>query len=294
MLARATFSAPLTHELQTSYGLGFRGSDTVTLPGQVQAKVQEVKALTIGEDRPKFHMKFAFPEVLSSHHELNQPASFKQLETLIQACKSEKNQAVLKAIRKGVSATAPSSHRGSILQLLTTYPSISLPPPPQLAAMLPPMRPRGRRDSGPRRTRQPRSSWSAPEQARRDSSLPLGPALLFVGCRGKDHALYATEMEGSDVVNVRYAYSREHKEGDAFTGYIQDRVWADRDDLVQLWDRGARVYVCGSRDVSQGVKEVVCKIYRDAAERRCGAKTEAEIDEWWIDILRDRYAVDVF
>ncbi|KAI1773479.1 hypothetical protein F4818DRAFT_452951 [Hypoxylon cercidicola] len=129
------------------------------------------------------------------------------------------------------------------------------------------------------------------------------PAILFVGCRSPRHAPRGAEL--SRLADVRYAYSRDGGEereggggggggGKGFVGYVQDRVWADREELARLWGDGARVYVCGSRAVSRGVKEVVRRIYREAAERRCGAKTEAEVDEWWVDILRDRYAVDVF
>lgn len=130
-------------------------------------------------------------------------------------------------------------------------------------------------------------------QLQRDPSLALAPALLFVGCRAPRHAPYAAELErGRAVVDVRYAYSRESDGGP--TGYVQDRVWADREELIRLWEAGARVYVCGSRAVSQGVKQVVWKIYQEVAQKRCGPRTEAQVSEWWLEILKDRYAVDVF
>lgn len=128
------------------------------------------------------------------------------------------------------------------------------------------------------------------EKVERDPGLRsvMAPALLFVGCRSPEHAIYASELKRGGV-DVRYAYSRVG----GLAGHVQDRVWADREDLVKLWDGGARVYVCGSQAVSLGVKEVVRKIYREISEERCGAKTDAEVDEWWIEILRERYAVDV-
>ena len=95
------------------------------------------------------------------------------------------------------------------------------------------------------------------------------------------------------MVDVRYAYSQQHDDAD-FSGYVQDRLWADRDDLVQLWDRGARVFVCGSQALSLGVKEVVRSIYSEVALARCGSGTEADADTWWTKILKERYTVEVF
>lgn len=61
---------------------------------------------------------------------------------------------------------------------------------------------------------------------------------------------------------------------------MQDLVWAESDALVDSWDKGARVYVCGSRDLSHGLRETVQEIYKEQAERRCGHKTDAEVEAW--------------
>lgn len=128
----------------------------------------------------------------------------------------------------------------------------------------------------------------------------LAPALLFFGCRGRETALYAGELQtwqDSGVVEVRYAYSRDipSPNGTARgSRYVQDLVWAERDALVQNWDKGARVYVCGSRDLSHGLRDIVQNVYREQAERRCGPKTDTEVEAWWVEILRDRYAAEVF
>ena len=125
------------------------------------------------------------------------------------------------------------------------------------------------------------------EQLRRDSSLCAGPVVLYVGCRSEEHQPYTVDTK--DVVDVRYAYSQDTK---GFGGYVQDRVWAERDEFTALWERGARVYVCGSQGVSLGVKEVVRRIYRGWGAG--GEKTEEEVEAWWVEILRERYVVDVF
>lgn len=140
------------------------------------------------------------------------------------------------------------------------------------------------------------------EQICRDPSLAgrLAPALLYVGCRGPAQAPHSTELrEWQDLgaVDVRFSYSRHHKSadgGNAISGYVQDRIWAERDELVQMWDEGARVFICGSRLVSYGVRDVMQKIYLEQAKRRCGIKTNEDMEKWWIEILRDRCAVDVF
>ncbi|KAI0470590.1 cytochrome P450 [Xylariaceae sp. FL0804] len=133
------------------------------------------------------------------------------------------------------------------------------------------------------------------EIVRREPALKerLAPMLLYVGCRSSQHTIHSEELRSSGVVDVRYAYSRGEVDA-GFAGFVQDRLWAERDDILHLWERGARVYVCGSREMSEGVKEVAKKMYQEVAMQRCGARTEAEVDEWWIEILMDRYSVDVF
>ncbi|KAI1382907.1 cytochrome P450 [Hypoxylon trugodes] len=364
-----------------------------------KARVLQIKSLTTDEDRPKFHMEIDLPggtsyevgdyleicpqnpkqheeklrqilkansidpsiEATCSQYELNRPASSKQVEALIRACRNEQDISSLKAIQESLSKTPPPSHRPSIIQLLTAHPSISF-SITQLTAILPPIQPRLYSISSSPLTSpskctltwslitqnsgdpglasyylaalQPGASLScsvrpgnprfrppqdpstpvvmicagagiAPfmgfvahrvAQIQNNSSVTRAPTVLFVGCRTPQHAPYKTELSryGQGVVDVRYAYSRTGHNDGQFSGYIQDRVWADREELAALWDAGARVYVCGSRAFSQGVKEVARRIYKKVAVRRCGAKTETEVDEWWVDILKERYAVDVF
>lgn len=133
---------------------------------------------------------------------------------------------------------------------------------------------------------------------RRADQQPLAPALLYVGLRSPAHVLYASELEAwqaAGAVEVRYAYSRGAGDGDETRMHVQDRLWADREELCRLWEEhGARVYVCGGRGVSHGVREVVRSVYREQAEKRCGAGTEADVEAWWVEALRERYMVEVF
>ncbi|KAK0727699.1 cytochrome P450 [Lasiosphaeria miniovina] len=127
----------------------------------------------------------------------------------------------------------------------------------------------------------------------------LAPAVLLVGCRSPEDAPYAAELaewQAAGAVDVRYAYSRveaETPQGGRY--YVQDRVREDGGELAALWDRGARVYICGGRPVSQGIKDVVRGIYLAEAEKRgCGAPTEQQVEEWLVEARRERYAVEVF
>ncbi|KAK4445413.1 cytochrome P450 [Podospora aff. communis PSN243] len=159
----------------------------------------------------------------------------------------------------------------------------------------------------------------------------LAPALLFFGCRGAGvDDLYREELdrwEGIGAVKVRRAFSRggdtvtgggSGSGGDGGTGgtggtgtggeegvvkeeskgcrYVQDRLREEREEIVELWERGAKMYVCGSRGVGENVKRAVIRI---AMEMQRGETGEGEPSEqramkWFEGILNDRYAVDVF
>ncbi|KAG6038741.1 hypothetical protein E4U41_003768 [Claviceps citrina] len=128
----------------------------------------------------------------------------------------------------------------------------------------------------------------------------VAPALLFFGCRAPDtDDLYAEELsrwEALGAVDVRRAYSRAP---DASHGcrYVQHRLSRDRDDVARLWDRGARVYVCGSRDVGAAVEDVFLDMVKEAGRKRNGSGEEptTEAAKEWFDRQRnERYLTDVF
>jgi cytochrome P450/NADPH-cytochrome P450 reductase len=122
----------------------------------------------------------------------------------------------------------------------------------------------------------------------------LGPAMMFFGCRapGVDD-MYREEFDNwqeKGVVDVRRAFSRADSEETEAHGakHVQDRLWADREEVKNLWDSGARVYVCGSRKVGDGVKSVMGRIVLgDGA-------SEEEISKWFDSVRNERYAIDVF
>jgi cytochrome P450/NADPH-cytochrome P450 reductase len=126
----------------------------------------------------------------------------------------------------------------------------------------------------------------------------LAPALLFFGCRSPDQDdLYAEELsrwEALGAVEVRRAYSRD---ADKSLGckYVQHRIDHDREDVTKLWDAGAMVYICGSREVGKAVEETFVRM---AVDRKTETHPEG-LDEgaaraWFEKLRNERYATDVF
>ncbi|EON61408.1 bifunctional P-450:NADPH-P450 reductase [Coniosporium apollinis CBS 100218] len=125
----------------------------------------------------------------------------------------------------------------------------------------------------------------------------LAPALLFFGCRDPEvDDLYAAEFakwEKMGAVEVRRAYSRKPEASDGCR-YVQDRLWAERKDAIEMWEKGAKCFVCGSREVGEAVKETSIKIMMERAAELGKEKNEEEAKEWFEKIRNDRYATDVF
>ena len=113
------------------------------------------------------------------------------------------------------------------------------------------------------------------------------PALLFFGCTAPDvDELYRDELAaGGEVVDVRPAYSARGQ-------HVQDRLWADRADVVDLVRRGAVFYVCGdAARMAPAVHDTCVAIYREAT----GADAQ-EAEAWMVAMEREhaRYVADVF
>ncbi|KAK0645376.1 putative bifunctional P-450:NADPH-P450 reductase [Cercophora newfieldiana] len=136
----------------------------------------------------------------------------------------------------------------------------------------------------------------------------LAPALLFFGCRGPEvDDLYRDDLnrwEKMGAVSVRRAYSRDTR--DSLKGrtkgcrYVQERLWEDRLDLMDLWDKGSKTYVCGSRAVGENVKKTVIRVAMEMQRLKVErGESEDEPSEqramkWFESILNERYAVDLF
>lgn len=124
----------------------------------------------------------------------------------------------------------------------------------------------------------------------------LARALLFVGCRGKGDTLYDEEFKkwsAMGAVDIRYAFSRETERSEGCK-YVQDRLWHDRVEAVELFDEGAKVFVCGSREIGEAVKVTCKKMYSEKAAALGKPKSEEEVEEWFSNLRNARYATDVF
>lgn len=124
----------------------------------------------------------------------------------------------------------------------------------------------------------------------------LAPALLFIGCRDESDALYEDELkrwETMGAVEVRRAYSRAPDKTDGCK-YVQDRLYHDRKDIYKLWKDGAKVYICGSRDVGKGVEDVCIRLVLESWNKEGRHADEEEGRKWWEGIRNERYATDVF
>ncbi|RYP37718.1 hypothetical protein DL766_001367 [Monosporascus sp. MC13-8B] len=125
----------------------------------------------------------------------------------------------------------------------------------------------------------------------------LAPALLFFGCRepGRDD-LYADELaewEAAGAVTVVRAYSRR-PELSGGARHVQDAIALREREFQDLWARGAKLYICGSRAVGRGVRDV-CVRMRVEEERRNGREvSQEEAEKWWEELRNTRYATDVF
>lgn len=130
-----------------------------------------------------------------------------------------------------------------------------------------------------------------------DAGRKLAPALLFFGCQkpGQDD-LHADELSAwalKGAVDVRYAYSREPESSNG-AKYVQDRFWADREDVRHYFQSGAKVFMCGSGKVADGVKATSVKMYMQANEEEGKPITEKEAEEWFNAMRNERFMSDVF
>ncbi|KAH7039871.1 cytochrome P450 [Microdochium trichocladiopsis] len=150
-----------------------------------------------------------------------------------------------------------------------------------------------------------------------EQQAKLAPAVLYYGCRGPGlDDIYASELaawEAQGVVSIRWAYSRCPEKG--FGGrsrYVQDAMAADRENVLELWrEKGAKMYICGSRKVGDGVRRMAIKAYVDVVGKerageeiltgdedmtglRSDEELQAEAEKWWEGLRNTRYATDVF
>jgi cytochrome P450/NADPH-cytochrome P450 reductase len=123
----------------------------------------------------------------------------------------------------------------------------------------------------------------------------LGPALLYFGCRDYENDfLYADELrkwESLGAVQVRAAFSRHRPDGEKEYKYTHERMWEEKEEIRDLFMRGAKIFVCGSASkLAKSTNEVIKRIWRGAHPD----KSEEEAQQWLDSIREMRYVSDVF
>lgn len=130
-----------------------------------------------------------------------------------------------------------------------------------------------------------------------EAGRKLAPALLFIGCQkpGQDdlHADEISAWASKGAVDVRYAYSRDPESSNG-AKYVQDRFWADREDVLRLFESGAKVFICGSGRVADGVKDASVKMYMQAVEKEGKTITKEEAEKWFDALRNERFMSDIF
>ena len=125
----------------------------------------------------------------------------------------------------------------------------------------------------------------------KNQGAQLGEAMLFFGCRHRDHDyLYREELEQFDadgIVSLYTAFSRE----DGPRTYVQDLIARQAERVWNLIEQGARIYVCGDgAKMEPDVRKALVSI---CSQKRGSSLQDAER---WIEemIDQERYILDVW
>lgn len=130
--------------------------------------------------------------------------------------------------------------------------------------------------------------------------IKLAPALLFVGCRSANSdRLYPEEFEAWEklgAVSIRYAFSQDpNHELAAGCKYVGDRILKDAAEVRELWENGARAYMCGSRKIQESVKDCVRRIFEGIAKEKGWSEEVLESErERFRESLAGRAVNDIF
>ena len=122
--------------------------------------------------------------------------------------------------------------------------------------------------------------------------MPIGPSLLFFGCRDpRCDDLYSDELrefEKNGVVTVHTVYSGRPEDG---RRYVQHELVHRADEVWELLERGAAVFVCGNANtMAPGVRAALAEIHR----ARTGSSAEGA-QEWLAEMRAEgRFVEDIW
>ncbi|MCA1192868.1 bifunctional cytochrome P450/NADPH--P450 reductase [Saccharopolyspora sp. 6V] len=122
--------------------------------------------------------------------------------------------------------------------------------------------------------------------ARAERGEAQGENVLFFGCRHPEHDdLYVDEFAPHEAAGTLRTYRAYSQRPDDHVRYVQHRLWAQRDTVLDLVERGAHVYVCGdATGMGPAVEDTLIRI----GHREHGS-------DWIARLAADgRYATDLF
>ncbi|KAL4867453.1 hypothetical protein BDV12DRAFT_186636 [Aspergillus spectabilis] len=105
----------------------------------------------------------------------------------------------------------------------------------------------------------PFHAFVAERALKKAGGIEVGPALLFYGCNSPDKDMYKDEFDewqAQGLVDVHRAYTHQ-PEASKNCKFVQDRIWADREDTAALFHKGAQVYICGAGIIGAGVEKAM-------------------------------------
>jgi cytochrome P450/NADPH-cytochrome P450 reductase len=128
--------------------------------------------------------------------------------------------------------------------------------------------------------------------AQAEAGTPVGPALLFFGCRDPEgDYLYRDELRDLTKLcpaRVHAVFSQAPEDG---RRYVQHELLARRDEVWELLQRGAAIFVCGNANtMAPGVRAALAEIYRQYTGGSAG-----RAQDWLADLrAHDRFLEDVW
>ncbi|KAK9686751.1 hypothetical protein K7432_015047, partial [Basidiobolus ranarum] len=102
-----------------------------------------------------------------------------------------------------------------------------------------------------------RSFWKRWEILNQSSSK-----FLYYGCRSPAESLYADELdtlERKGILKTRVIFSR-FKLGMKSRGYVQHLLYQHREEVVNLINKNARIFVCGSLEMRRQLEVILDEI----------------------------------
>jgi cytochrome P450 / NADPH-cytochrome P450 reductase len=121
---------------------------------------------------------------------------------------------------------------------------------------------------------------------------PVSPSLLFFGCRNPEQDyLYAQELRDFEKLaslRVHTVFSQRPEDG---RRYVQHEMLARHDEVWDLLERGAAIFVCGNANtMAPGVRAALIDIYR---QHTGGSAADAQV---WLSELRaaNRFLEDIW